>query len=48
MHFYYFLLLRHSVMYQMRGVNGQIPGPNQHIERQEVALPKQMHMSVAM
>ena len=23
-------------------------GPNQHIERQEVALPKQMHMSVAM
>ena len=32
----------------MRGVNGQIPGANQHIERQEVALPKQMHMSVAM
>ena len=31
-----------------RGVNGQIPGPNQHIERQEVAVPKQMHMSVAM
>ena len=31
-----------------RGVNGQIPGANQHIERQEVALPKQMHISVAM
>ena len=31
-----------------RTVNGQIPGANQHIERQEVALQKQMHMSVAM
>ena len=31
-----------------RGVNGQISGANQHIERQEVVLPKQMHMSVAM
>ena len=27
---------------------GQIPGANQHIEWQEVALQKQMHMSVAM
>ena len=25
---------------------GQIPGANQYIERQEVALQKQMHMSV--
>ena len=32
----------------MRTVNGQIPGANQDIEQQEVALPKQMHMSVAM
>ena len=31
-----------------RTVNGQIPGANQDIERQEVALQKQMHMSVAM
>ena len=27
---------------------GQIPGANQDIEQQEVALQKQMHMSVAM
>ena len=33
---------------QFNTFTGQIPGANQHIERQEVALQKQMHMSVAM
>ena len=32
----------------LRGVNGQIPGANQDLKWQEVALQKQMHMSVAM
>ena len=41
-----FKLIYESV--QLNTFTGQIPGAKQHIEQQEVALPKQMHMSVAM
>ena len=43
-----YILAPRRLQFPWRTINGQIPGANQVIERQEVALQKQVHMATAM